>query len=61
MYEFVSLSFPIRHVHPDDEIGNSSCDPGMIDKLNDFNISKTNEEGNTDSRWDSLKKLLDNE
>ena len=61
MYEFVSLALPIRHVHPDNENGESACDPEMIDKLNNLNVSKNDEEDITDSRWDGLKKLLDNE
>jgi uncharacterized metal-binding protein YceD (DUF177 family) len=60
MYEFVSLALPIRCVHPDDENGKSTCDPGMIGKLNDFKVNGNDEEGIPDSRWDSLKKLLDN-
>lgn len=61
MYEFVSLALPIRHVHPEDENGISSCDPEMIEKLNSLNVSKSDDSGQPDSRWDSLKKLLDNE
>ena len=62
MYEFVSLALPIRHVHPDDENGNSECNPEMLSKLNIVNDDNyDDEEEQTDSRWDDLKKLLDNE
>ena len=36
IYEFIALAVPIRHVHPDDENGNSTCDPNMIKKLEEL-------------------------
>ena len=61
MYEFVSLALPIRRVHPDDENGESTCDEEMMDRLQEFNVSESEGEVKTDSRWDELKKLIDNE
>lgn len=65
LYELVILGLPIKHVHPDDEFGNSTCNPGMVDKLNEYlivgdHVSETEETQETDDRWNELKKLLDN-
>jgi uncharacterized metal-binding protein YceD (DUF177 family) len=57
IYEFIGLAIPIKRVHPDDENGNSSCDPEMIEKLNKYLIRES--EKNL-SVWNDLKKL-DNE
>jgi uncharacterized metal-binding protein YceD (DUF177 family) len=59
IYDFIILSIPIKHVHPDDENGNSLCNPGMLKKLAQMSV-KVEKEKPTDSRWDELKKLLDN-
>ena len=33
LYEYIHLLLPIRRVHPEDEKGNSQCDPEIIEKL----------------------------
>lgn len=33
-YEFAHLGLPLKKVHPDDENGNSTCNPEMLKKLN---------------------------
>ena len=58
IYEFICLAIPIKRVHPDDEDGNSTCDPEMIEKLDKY-IVREGEENS--SVWNDLKKLLDNE
>jgi uncharacterized protein len=58
IYEFVCLAVPIKKVHPDDDNGNSTCDPLMIEKLNKYVLREG--EGNIPV-WNDLKKLLDNE
>ena len=55
IYEFIHLALPIKRVHPDDNDGNSTCDPGMLKKLEELLIEEENE---NDSRWDELKKLM---
>ena len=55
IYEYILLSIPIKRVHPDDEFGNSTCDPFMLKKLEEFIIDQENE---IDPRWDELKKLM---
>ena len=62
IYDFIMLSIPIKHVHPDDANGNSQCNPEMLEELNKLAVKEVNKEETpeTDSRWDELKKLLDN-
>jgi len=58
VYEFICLALPIKKVHPDDENGNLTCDPEMIERLNKYIVS---EEEVSNPIWNDLKKLLDNE
>ncbi len=55
LYEFIMLALPIKRVHPDDDNGNSTCDPVMLNKLDELIIV---EEKQNDPRWDELKKLM---
>lgn len=55
VYESIMLAIPIRIVHEDDEDGNSTCDPKVMETLN--NMSASTEESTTDPRWDALKNL----
>ena len=54
-YEYILLSLPIKRVHPEDEDGNSSCDPEMLKRLEELIVE---EEIENDPRWDDLKKLM---
>lgn len=36
IYEYIILSLPIKRIHPEDEDGNSGCDPDMLDKLSEI-------------------------
>ena len=54
-YEFIHLALPIKKVHPVDQYGISTCNPDMISKLKEHLIEN---EKTTDSRWDELKKLM---
>lgn len=62
LYELVILGLPIKHVHPDDKDGNSTCDPEMVEKLNEYLVDEEDfeEKHPIDDRWNELKKLLDN-
>jgi len=55
IYELINLSLPLKIVHPDDEDGNSLCDPEIIAKL-----EKLKPKNEIDPRWDSLRGLIDN-
>ncbi|MCF8302646.1 MAG: DUF177 domain-containing protein [Bacteroidales bacterium] len=52
MYEFISLLLPIKRVHPDDDEGNSTCDPVILEKLREHSA-----ENQIDPRWEKLKNL----
>ena len=56
-YEYIHLALPIKRVHPDDQDGNSTCDPVMLKKLNELIVEEENDNEN-DPRWDELKKLM---
>jgi uncharacterized protein len=55
-YDYISLNIPIQKYHPDNENGESTCNPKMIEKLKNYSIhnEKVNE---IDPRWDKLKNL----
>jgi uncharacterized metal-binding protein YceD (DUF177 family) len=57
LYEFIYLALPIRRVHPNDINGKSTCDPLMLEKLDELRVDDENE---SDARWDELKKLMNN-
>jgi uncharacterized protein len=52
IYEFIHLALPARILHPDDENGNSTCDPEMLRLLETLTPTET-----VDPRWEALKKL----
>ncbi len=51
VFEFINLMTPIKKVHPDDKNGNSTCNPVMLKKLEEYEVKKT------DTRWDALKDI----
>ncbi len=58
LYEFSVLSLPVKHIHPDGQEGNSTCEPEMLERIE--KLSHSDEEEKTDERWDALKKLRNN-
>ena len=60
IYEYVSLSIPLRHIHPKNEKGKRGCNPEMLKNLKKFTHSKREENETTDPRWDVLKLLKNN-
>ena len=54
-YEFIHLSLPIQRIHPENEIGESTCNPVMIQKLREHLVE---ENIKTDPAWDELRKLM---
>ena len=61
IYEFIVLSIPIRHVHPDDEDGNSLCDPEMLKKIDEYKaIGSDDNPDDIDPRWNDLRKIIGN-
>jgi uncharacterized metal-binding protein YceD (DUF177 family) len=56
LYEYIHLLLPIRRVHPEDEEGNSQCDPEILKKLKELS-----EHHIQDPRWEALGKLKNND
>jgi len=57
MYEYVVVSMPMQHVHPEGE-----CDSEMLKFISDERIDDeetSEEQAETDPRWDALKNLLE--
>ena len=59
IYEFIVLSIPIRHIHPEDQNGESLCNPDMIHKLDEYRSIDLPEVNPIDPRWNDLKKIID--
>jgi len=62
IYEFICVALPIRHVHPEDENGNVTCNTEMLDQLNNYLVEEGTEEeqdDDIDPRWAALKNLVD--
>lgn len=54
IYEYIHLLLPARRIHPDDEKGDSRCDPEILKKLKELSENHT-----PDPRWEILQKLRD--
>ena len=59
IYESIKLSIPLKRMHPDNENGETTCDPEMINKIYNLNIDEPAGD-NTDPRWDDLRNLIKN-
>ncbi|MHC1706327.1 MAG: DUF177 domain-containing protein [Bacteroidales bacterium] len=56
LYEMILLSLPYKRIHPEDEDGNSQCDPEILNRLRELEPEKE-----IDPRWEGLKGInLDN-
>lgn len=53
VYESILLALPMKIVHPDDENGNSTCNPEILDRLQKL----SGKDEKTDPRWDALKDI----
>jgi uncharacterized metal-binding protein YceD (DUF177 family) len=52
IFDYVTLSLPIKKVHPDDAEGNSMCNLETLSRLQEHAIQK-----GSDPRWDALKNI----
>lgn len=57
IYEYIILALPLQRIHPDDEEGNSLCDPEVLKKLEEISVKQSS---GTDPRWDALRGLNEN-
>lgn len=55
IYDFIHLAIPMKVIHPDDEDGNSGCNPEVLKILNQVTINEVE-----DPRWEALKNLKEN-
>jgi uncharacterized protein len=55
IYEFVHLALPIQRVHINNEKGESTCNPEMLEKLKEHLVD---DEKGEDPRWNELKKIM---
>ena len=66
IYEYIILSIPLKHVHPDssDDGGENSCNPEMLKRLNKYMYPDEEEnedkDDEIDPRWAALKNLKNN-
>lgn len=61
IYEYITLSIPLRHVHPKNRDGKRECNKEMLKNLKNYMYTGSEEEETiTDPRWDALKKLGNN-
>jgi len=60
IYEFVTLSIPLRHVHPKKSDGKSNCNKEMLKTLKNYMHPENEVNTTTDPRWDALKRLENN-
>ncbi len=54
IYEFINLSVPMQHIHPDDANGKSGCDPAVLEMLDRM---KQHEQQKTNPIWKDLDKF----
>ena len=54
LYEAIELTLPTQLTHPDDEDGNPTCNPEMLQKLAELAPKETTE---IDPRWEALKQI----
>lgn len=64
IYESICLSLPIQRYHGILGTDAEDCDSEMLDRIQKLSLTDNNntgEEGSTDSRWDKLKDLMNNQ
>lgn len=52
IFDFVSLSVPIKKVHPDDKHGKSLCNKDTMQKVEEHQVDES-----IDPRWEALKNI----
>ena len=56
VYEALSLALPTQVIHPDDENGNSTCNPEVMEKLKELTPHEKGTD-DIDPRWEALKQI----
>ena len=60
IYEYITLSIPLRHIHPKNKNGERSCNKEMIRRLKNYTHAGHDEKPEIDPRWEALRKLENN-
>ncbi len=60
IYEYVTLSIPLRHIHPKKSNGSRDCNKEMLEKLKNYMHPESEIQAKTDPRWDALRNLANN-
>lgn len=55
-YEFIMLALPYRKIHPDDNEGHTTCNPDMIQRLNEILVDEGSKKSNN-SIWNKLNDI----
>ena len=58
MFEFIILALPFKRIHP---VGteDNSCNPDMLERLNAHRSKESDQNDQTDPRWDALKSIIE--
>ncbi|NVO01072.1 MAG: DUF177 domain-containing protein [Bacteroidetes bacterium] len=56
IYEYIHLCLPLQRIHPENEAGESECNPDVLEKLNKHKNLRNPEEP-IDERWNALKNI----
>ena len=56
IYEYITLSLPIKRVHPDDKKGKATCNKTVLKKLEKF-LTEEEKKEDSDPRWNDLKNI----
>ena len=59
IYESINLSIPLKRVHPDNENGDVTCNPEMLEKLENYKTGEPADD-DIDPRWEDLRNLKAN-
>ncbi len=60
IYEYITLSIPLRHVHPKNSVGKRNCNKEMLEKLKNYMHPENENDTLMDPRWDALRRLENN-
>lgn len=58
LYEFTILALPVQKLHPEDADGKSTCNPDMLNQLEEHGSFEQESNEETDPRWDALKDII---
>lgn len=60
IYEYITLSIPLRQVHPKNKEGKRECNPEMIEQIKKYKRSAEEEKPLVDPRWNALRNFENN-